>query len=510
MSFRLVAVLLLAACARIAPPAPLAHVTPGPAPQPPGEPVYVGNPAASVHIETRALGISPDGYARWLAIARFYDAHGKGTLILANSNLQWIPSTGQAQWQNRMRYGQPSAIVSTDRDGPITLTVEPTFPKLKTVIVRTDTKSWRGARVVAGAIGPHLVQVGWFPYSAVPVRIARIGEHGDRVTLAKVSGGSSYLDPTVRPGAEYRYEVRREGTRPSATGIVHVPGPLPETTIANVSGSGAWLFYTVNPIGGEYYARLDPASIVRQAVAAHLHYVELRVAYGEFFEITAKAKQTIDAIVDGLESRGIGVIAWIVPRQVSYFDLRTALEAAEYRTVGGRHFTGLAIDAERGEDYMGDGRAAFASLGEYLRLVREAVGAHYLVIATVEDPFFEGLSNTTYPYRAIAESASVLQPMAYWRMMRRQPPKDVQQVEAEMLDSYDELLRVAGRKIPVSLGGQTSAITATGYPPASEIRASMEAAKRAGAIGEAFFAWNDTLPQQWAAIGGFRWGTLRR
>ena len=24
-------------------------------------------------------------------------------------------------------------------------------------------------------------------------------------------------------------------------------------------------------------------------------------------------------------------------------------------------------------------------------------------------------------------------------------------------------------------------------------------------IGEAFFAWSDTLPQQWSAIGGFNW-----
>jgi hypothetical protein len=483
----------------------MAHVTPGPSHVPPGTPVYVGNPAASVRVETRILGISPDGYARWLAIAHFYDARGKPTLILANSNLDWIPSTGEAQWQNRMRYGQPAAIVSVDRDGPIALTVHPTLPKLKSVVVRTDTRRWRVPRVAAGAIGPHLVQVGWFPYSSVPVRVTRVDERGRRSQLAFLGGGSSYRDDTVVPGETYRYEVARQGAAAMRTGPVRVPRSLPRTAVANAAGSGAWLFYTTDPIDGEYYARLDPGAIVRQAVAAHLHYVELRVAYGEFFEITEEAKPTIDAIVDGLEARGVGVIAWVVPRQVSYWDLRTAVEAAEYRTVNGRHFTGLAIDAERGRDFMGDGPKAFSALGEYLRLVRKAVGPRYLLIATVEDPFFEHLSNATYPYRAIARAASVLQPMAYWRMMRREPPKSAAQVETEMRDSYDELIRVAGRSMPVSLGGQTSAITATGYPPASEIRASMEAGKRAGAIGEAFFAWNDTLPQQWNAIGGFSW-----
>lgn len=496
----------LVACTHVqAPPAPLAHLTPGPPSVPAGSPLYIGNPAKSVRIETRVLGISPDGYGRWLAVAHFYDARGKPTLVLANSNLQWIPSAGVAQWQNRMRYGQPSAVVSVDRDGPIALTVRSTLPVLPTVVVRTNTRRWQVTRTVAAAIGPHLVQVGWFPYSAVPVRIARIDARGDRMVLAEVSGGSSYHDPTVQPGATYRYEVERTGEPATLTGFVHVPQPLPQTAISDVAGSGSWLFFTINPTDPEYEAHLDPTAIARQASAAHLHYVELRVAYGEFFEITSRAKPTIDAIVDGLESHGVGVIAWVVPRQASYWDLRATLEAAAYRTVEGRHFTGVAIDAERGDDYMGDGPAAIAAIGEYIRLVREAVGPNYLIVAIVEDPFFEGLDNTTYPYRTIARYASVLQPMAYWRMMRKAPPKSAADVATEMRDSYRELERVAGRRMPISLGGQTSAITATGYPPASEIRASMDAAKRAGAIGEAFFAWNDTLPQQWVTIGGFRW-----
>ncbi len=499
-------VLELAACQaqQPGPPPMLGHMTPGPTQATSGTPVYVGNPAASVRIETRVLGFSPDGYARWLAIAHFFDAHGKPTLILANSNLNWVPSVGVSQWQNRMRYGQPSAIVSVDQDGPITLTVQPLLPKLRTVIVRTDTRTWSAPRVVAGAIGPHLVQIGWFPYSALPVTVARIDARGEHTQLSQVSGGSSCYDPTVEPGAVYRYSVTRAGTTVT-TNPVHVPPALPRTSIADASGNAMWLYYTTDPVDDIYYRRLDPATIVRQAVAAHLHYVELRAAYGAFFEITPQAKHVVDAIIDGLAAHGIGVIGWSVPREVSYEDLRASLEVAAYRTSSGRRFTGLAVDAERGDEFMGNGPPAIAALAQYLALLREAVGPRYLIVATVEDPYFEHLNEAKYPYRAIARAADVLQPMAYWRMMRKKPPHSTAQVEAELRDSYATLLRFAGRTMPVSMGGQTSALTATGYPPPPEITASLEASKRAGAIGEAFFAWNDTLPQQWAAIGRFSW-----
>jgi hypothetical protein len=236
-----------------------------------------------------------------------------------------------------------------------------------------------------------------------------------------------------------------------------------------------------------------------------LHLVELRVAYGAFFEITPKTKPTVDAIVDGLESHGIGVIAWTVPREVSFGDLHASLQAAAYRTASGHRFTGLAIDGERGDEFMGNGPEGYSAIASYFSLLRQAAGPHYLIVATVEDPYFEHIDNSMYPYRQIAQAASVLQPMAYWRMMRRKTPADPAQVAEELQASYKTLLRMAGRHLPVSVGGQTSSLTATGYPPPDEITASLQASKGVGAVGEVFFAWNDTLPQQWEAIGRFNW-----
>ena len=154
---------------------------------------------------------------------------------------------------------------------------------------------------------------------------------------------------------------------------------------------------------------------------------------------------------------------------------------------------------------MGNGPDGYSAIASYISLVRQAAGPHYLIVATVEDPYFEHIDESVYPFQQIAQAASALQPMAYWRMMRRRAPANPAQVAEELRDSYETLLRMAGRRLPVSVGGQTSSLTATGYPPPAEITASLQASKDMGAIGEAFFAWNDTLPQQWAAIGRFKW-----
>ena len=121
---------------------------------------------------------------------------------------------------------------------------------------------------------------------------------------------------------------------------------------------------------------------------------------------------------------------------------------------------------------------------DYERDLREAVGAHYAIVATVEDPYFERLDDTKYPYREIARYADVLQPMAYWRMMTRNVALSPAVVGDMMKHAYTTLLADAGRSMPVSIGGQTTAEGRNGYPPADEITASLSASKEAGAIGE--------------------------
>ncbi|HVA32691.1 MAG TPA: hypothetical protein VNG31_01000, partial [Candidatus Baltobacteraceae bacterium] len=406
--------------------------------------------------------------------------------------------------QTRLRFGQPSAILTTTRDGPLAMTVRANEPRLGTSTVRTDTRWWRQPRVVAEPIGPHLVAVGWFPRSAV-VRIVRIDGRGRHVVVASIAGSSSsYRDATVLPNRHYRYVVYRSGFPSVALGPLTTPPDAPVTSMSAIGGKGMWFFFTSNPVDSIYFRHDDPAQIVDQAVRAGLHYVELRFAYGAYWEVSPQVKPTVDAIVDGLAAHGIATIAWTVPRDTSFEDVQATVRAASYRTARGTPVGGVAIDLERGGDFMGGASQGVDALWQYVRDVRRALGPHYVIAATVEDAYMEHLDDTVYPYARIAQFSNVLQPMAYWRMLRHRPTSP-SQVRTLLRGSYDTLLLEARRKIAVSMGGQTVAGALGGAPAADEIAASLKVSKRIGAIGECFFDWDGTQPYQWNALAHFAW-----
>lgn len=511
----LFAVLTLAvpnACARGAPASAGIAAAPSAAPTATTAPaatptalIYYGRPAARFALAAIPLGFDADGNARWLVVTQFFDAQGKPTRIMANSDLDWLSRDGYVQWQTRLRYGQPAAILKTHRDGPLTMAVRANVPRLGTARVRTDTRIWRGPRVVAQALGPHAVAIGWFPRESTMARIVRIDGRGRQRTVVVIAGpSSSYRDATVLPGKHYRYVLYRADHPPVALGPVATLAPPPATSVANAGGKAMWLFFTTNPIDKIYYKRLDPNAIVAQAVSAGLHYVELRTAYGAYWEVTPEAKPTIDAIIDGLAAHGIGTIGWTVPRDTTVEDLRQSVRTAYYRTARGTTLTGLAIDVERGDEFMGGAPQGPNALWQYMRDLRAAVGRHYLLVATVEDAYLEHLTQKQYPYEQVARYSDVLQPMAYWRMMRRKATTPAQ-VDVLLRASYAKLVREARRSMPISIGGQTDNEGRNGYPPASEVTASLATSKAVGAIGECFFDWDATQPDQWDALADYRW-----
>lgn len=479
--------------------------TPAPVPTPtPSGPLYWGKPAVRMTIESRPLGFDPDGNARWLVIARYWDKDGHRTRVMAGGNVDWTSSDGYVQWQTRLRYGQPAAIVKTHKNGVLTLVAHSTEPAFPAITVRADTRTWPGARVLAAPLGPHTIQLGWFPLESKVTRVVRYDTNGVRKTLAVIAGPSStYRDTTVQPGKYYRYVLYRSGAAPVTLHATALPAPV-RTSVANASGTAMWLFFTANPIDAIYWKHLNPKAIVDQAVRAHLHYVELRTAYGAYWEITPEAKPTIDAIIDGLAAHGIGTIGWTVPRDPTFEDLQASVRTAYYRTAKGTPLTGLAVDVERGDEFMGGAPEGLDALWIYMQRLRQALGRNYLLVATIEDPYLEHLNNTKYPYPQIARFSDVLQPMSYWRMMRRKPTTPAQ-VKVLLTGSYDRVLYLSGRKLPISIGGQTDAEGRNGYPPAGEITASLEVSKALGAIGECFFAWDGTQPYQWNALAHYRW-----
>ena len=501
------ALCLVALLAQAVPsPSPSSTQTPMPMPTPtPTGPVYWGRPAVRMTLESRRLGFDADGNARWLLIARYWDAQGKRTRVMAGGNVDWTSRDGFVQWQTRLRYGQPSAILYASHGGVLTMTAHSTIPAFAPITLRTDTRRWSGRRVVAQALGPYAVQIGWFPQERKLARVVRVEASGRGKTLAIVAGpSSSYRDTNVRPARAYRYIVYRAGYKPVALGPVMTPPAPPVTSVENAAGKAMWLYFTSNPLDALYYKKLDPHAIVEQAVKAGLHYIELRTAYGAYWEITPEAKPTIDAIIDGLAAHGIGTVGWTVPRDTLFDDLSATVRTAYYRTARGTPLTGVAIDVERGDEFLGDDPQGLSALWKYAQAVRQALGPDYLVAANVEDPYLEHLDDKEYPYPQIARYVSVLQPMAYWRMMRRNPTTPAQ-VRVLLKGSFDRLRALSERNVPISIGGQTSAEGRNGFPPAQEITASLEAGKQLGAIGEIFFAWDGTQPYQWEAIAQYPW-----
>ena len=359
-------------------------------------------------------------------------------------------------------------------------------------------------RTVAAAVGPHLVRIGWFPQVRDgAVRVYRVDASGRRTLAAALHApSSSWDDDAVKPGRVARYAVVRPH---GAAADVHanVPPQLPDSTVDAIRGKSAWLAFSADPLDDGAYTKLDVDGIVDTAVRAGVRSIELRLAYGAFDEVTSPAKATIDRLIDGLAAHHVAVIGWTVPRTIAFDDLARNAAVAAYRTPSGNGIAGLAVDVERGEEFMGDGPAGYAAMRDEIALVRRAVGPHVLLIATIEDPYLEHLDQSKFPYREIARDADVLQPMTYWRMLG--PWDSVPKVQTAIAGSVALVRRLAGRDVPVDVGAQTGVLSKRGAPPGDELAAAIDASRRAGAIGVTFYDWAGTGPEQWDAIAKAAW-----
>lgn len=468
----------------------------GRVPRPARTPSHVPVRAA---LDLQPLDLSPDGEARLLVKLHYTDAGGRRAHIPPGGHVDVYASRGEVQWQPRARFGDPAAIVRLTEPGPLALKVVSDVARLPAVLTRTtDTRAWRLPAVRVRALGPHVVEIGWFPrVHDGSVEIERAGADRTRLTFSVDAPASSFRDTTVVPGGQYTYTVRRPGAGPIVAGA-GVPQDLPASSMEGIRGKAMWLAFD-DVAGWNVDAMLD------RARAAGVRAIELRLCYGEFAEVTPASRPTIDRFIDGAALRGITIVAWTIPRAASYEDLAAAVAAAGYRTAAGNGPRGLAVDLERGDDFLGTGEIGRAALATYLSRLRDAVGARVLLVATVEDPQIEHLSGTDFPYAAIANDADVLQPMVYWRA--RSIGASVAGMRAELQASFLRVRELAGGDIPIDIGGQTADLgNSSGAPPPDEVAASLVTAQQLGAIGEAFFDWDGTSPAQWDAIAGTPWG----
>jgi len=125
--------------------------------------VWDAAPAVRYTVSLEPLDLSPDGSARVLARVRFTDARGAETHLLRGGDFDYFPSRGVAQWQTRLRYGGPAAIVRLTTPGALDLRVVANKPAgLGSMRAHLPAARLVVPALAVRAIGPHLVQIGFF------------------------------------------------------------------------------------------------------------------------------------------------------------------------------------------------------------------------------------------------------------------------------------------------------------------------------------------------------------
>jgi hypothetical protein len=425
-------------------------------------------------------------------------------------------SSGETVELDPWVYQSPAVLLTTSSGTSVTVTATAVSPAVgsATLTVPAPPADAASFASVARAIGPHLIAVGWTPLaSSLGARQYKIyrSADGEAQELAAVVSpdGHGWRDPHVTPGLSYRYEVVAQLPDSDAsahTQTVEVPGDMSVSSIDAISGKGMFLFFSPDTSDPNSYEQFDPDGVVAQALRAGVSEIEVRMSRGTFFEAASPQSHAwLDAFIDAAAASGIKLVAWAVPRRNTAEDAAQSIAMANYRTPAGNGFAGLALDLEPGSNYMGSRDAARERMADYMEMTRQAVGPDYLLVATVISPRITHWTNDDYPYSRIARYASAMQPMAYWHHYRDGHEYARTDVSEQCADTVALTRSLAGRAVPINVAGQSADLGRTGAPSPDELHWCLGAARSAGAIGEMFFNWQQTTPDQWAAIEAYRW-----
>jgi hypothetical protein len=484
-------------------------------------PLEAGSPTAArsgnaFSIEAQPWRLTADGTWTTEVVAAFTDAAGDRQPHL-RAAVDFETSSGDAVGLDPWTYQSPAALVTTSAAVGVTVTATATSPVSASATLTlpappSDVHAFAG---VARVVGPHLIAVGWTPLAAAAgvqqYKVYRRAlDGGDQTLLAVVSPlGHAWRDAHATPGTSYQYSIVAQlvGSSASAhTENVQAPEAMSVSSLDAIAGKGMFLFFSPDTSDLNSYAQFDPDAVIAQAQRAGVSEIELRLSRGTFSEAASpQAHDWLDSLIDAASTAGIKLVAWSVPRRNSAEDVAQSVAMATYRTPAGNGFAGLALDLEPGTNYMGYGEAARERMADYMEMTRQAVGPDYLLVATVISPRLTHWTNEMYPYSRIARYASAMQPMEYWHHYRDGHEYAQTDVSGQCADTVALTRSLAGRNVPVNVAGQSADLGRTGAPSPDELHWCLGAAKSAGAIGEMFFNWRATTPDQWAAIEAYRW-----
>lgn len=266
-----------------------------------------------------------------------------------------------------------------------------------------------------------------------------------------------------------------------------VPAPLPPPTSRTadasvVSGRGMWTWQWGRTEGG------DLGAVVRRARAAGLSTLWVRVADSKSGFYGAKY---LDSLVPMAHREGLKVVGWGFP-----FLGDPVADAAWTSQVLAWQKDGHRLDAYSPDlETASEGVVVTEKrIATYLGLTRQSLAGRPLV-ATVYNPTDKWWAE--YPYARVASYADAMAPMVYWGC--RDPGADVQRAVS----------RLATFGLPVVPAGQSYSMAAdggrAGNPSGPETLRFLDEARRSGAVGVAFWVWQDTTAEQWQAISAYPW-----
>lgn len=266
--------------------------------------------------------------------------------------------------------------------------------------------------------------------------------------------------------------------------------------LAPFRGLGTWV--------DVYDYRLDPAETVAAMKERGVRTLFISSARfttpGEFHDEAA-----LGAWLDEAHRAGLAVVGWYPPAYGDMArDVRRTLAIARYVSPGGQRFDAVGVDIERfGATGEVDRDTFNARVVPHLRRVRARTDA--VLAAIVPSPFNTDPGNNWegFPWSGVGAHSDVLVPMALWTF-RRHPddtPWGPTEVHAWVVDQVVRTQALTGRPVHVE-GGVDDPGQEYTPPTPDRVRAFVQAAHDAGAIGGSHYDYATTEEALWPALGG--------
>lgn len=257
-----------------------------------------------------------------------------------------------------------------------------------------------------------------------------------------------------------------------------------------VTGKGMWLPQPLLEMA-------DERQVVEAAERLGLShiFVEVGESAGGFY-----GRKELARLLPVAHAADLKVIAWVTTGLWDLMrDVELSVEIATFQTADGHSPDGIAPDIE--QNMHADDIKAYAEV------TRVRLGDDKLIMGVVYTA--GGWFGREYPiYATLARAVNALAPMAYWNDKERE--YTYREVYDYVFQAVLDMRAAAGGDFPVHLIGQmydTFGRNGTGRysPRREEVRAALQAALDAGAVGASFFQWGTATPEEWAALRDFNW-----